>query len=405
MSRTGRMAVVAGTLALGLAGGGALGLFAQDQGRTSSGPGVGSPLPSPARPAPPVRLVTPDTLLAWTPGGLPAGLETRVRRLPGIDHVVGVVSGTAWLTRSFDAAGNTVDRPPRGLAIPIEVAAADLSRYAPFFSPADRAPLQELARGRAALGATSAILRRLGPGATLVFGARKMGVAAIVPDASIGANEAFMSKRAAASIGLTRARYLLIDPAPRASRERITAGIRSLLPSGAQLRVRGPGETPFFRQGDAVLPPVIVKKYFGEFAARPLPTGFLAIDPRWVAEHIVTAAVPILGRVQCNRALIPQLRGALSEVAREGLAQLIHPGDYGGCFAPRFINEDPTADLSHHSWGAAIDINVSANPFGRTPHQDPRVVAAFERWGFTWGGRWLVPDGMHFEFVRVPSSP
>ena len=108
-------------------------------------------------------------------------------------------------------------------------------------------------------------------------------------------------------------------------------------------------------------------------------------------------------QVQCNRALIPQLRGALSEVAREGLAQLIHPGDYGGCFAPRFINEDPTADLSHHSWGAAIDINVSENPFGGAPHQDPRVVAAFQRWGFTWGGRFIVPDGMHFEFLRSPA--
>ena len=27
-----------------------------------------------------------------------------------------------------------------------------------------------------------------------------------------------------------------------------------------------------------------------------------------------------------------------------------------------------------------------------------------EDWGFTWGGRWLVPDGMHFEFVRFPEE-
>jgi hypothetical protein len=37
---------------------------------------------------------------------------------------------------------------------------------------------------------------------------------------------------------------------------------------------------------------------------------------------------------------------------------------------------------------------------------DPRVVEIFERWGFEWGGRWLVPDPMHFEFVRfVPRDP
>jgi hypothetical protein len=28
------------------------------------------------------------------------------------------------------------------------------------------------------------------------------------------------------------------------------------------------------------------------------------------------------------------------------------------------------------------------------------VVTVFERWGFTWGGTWVVPDGMHFEFLR-----
>ncbi|MGH2726880.1 MAG: M15 family metallopeptidase, partial [Actinomycetota bacterium] len=47
------------------------------------------------------------------------------------------------------------------------------------------------------------------------------------------------------------------------------------------------------------------------------------------------------------------------------------------------------------------------NPYGEKPRQDPRLVALMERWGFTWGGRWLVPDGMHFEFVRFvnPASP
>jgi hypothetical protein len=27
-----------------------------------------------------------------------------------------------------------------------------------------------------------------------------------------------------------------------------------------------------------------------------------------------------------------------------------------------------------------------------------------ERWGFTWGGRWLVPDPAHFEWVRAPAD-
>ena len=52
-----------------------------------------------------------------------------------------------------------------------------------------------------------------------------------------------------------------------------------------------------------------------------------------------------------------------------------------------------------HAWGLAADINASANPQGSTPRQDRRVVRAFERTGFTWGGVWpTAPDGMHFEW-------
>jgi D-alanyl-D-alanine carboxypeptidase len=32
-------------------------------------------------------------------------------------------------------------------------------------------------------------------------------------------------------------------------------------------------------------------------------------------------------------------------------------------------------------------------------------VAIFERWGFTWGGRWLVLDGMHFELLSQRPPP
>jgi len=324
--------------------------------------------------------------------------------LPAVDHVVDVVSGIVWLTGSYDGTGNQVDRPPAGLGIPLEVAGADLAQYAHFLSPADRSALPLLARGEVALGASSAALRRLGPGGTLVFGHRQVRIGAVLPDASIGANEVFASRATAARLGVAIPRYLLIDPARNASRRKLTAGIRSLLPPGVLLQIRGPGETPFFRQGDAVLPTIRMKELFGEFAARPEANGFFEMDPNWVTRHIVTASVPLLGSVRCNRALFPQLQGALTEVVSQGLSQLLRPGDYGGCYSPRFINANPRAGISHHAWGAAIDINVSTNQYGHTPHQDPRLVAIFERWGFTWGGRWLLPDGMHFEFIRFPSG-
>jgi hypothetical protein len=402
MRRTGAFAAA---LAVGLVGGGVAGLLAQGHPHEitpASSPPPGVLAAGAATPT--VRPAVPATLLAWTPGGLPPGFARAAAVLPQVAHLVAVTSGTAWLTRSFAADGTIVDRPPAGLAIPLEVAGADLSGYAPFLAPADRALLPSLASGQAALGTSSATLRRLGPGGKLQFGSTELTVAGVLPDASIGANEVFVSKATAVKLGLAVERYVLIDPAPGASRDQVTAGVQSLLPSGTVAQIRSPGETPYFRQGDAVLPPVQMKLLFGEFAARPIAHGFLRIDPTWVASHITPADVPLLGQVRCNRALLPQLIGALTDIERQGLAALIHLSDSGGCYSPHFISEDPTIGISHHTWGAAIEINVSSNRIGRAPHQDPRLVQTFERWGFTWGGDWIIPNGMLFEFVRFAAG-
>ena len=42
---------------------------------------------------------------------------------------------------------------------------------------------------------------------------------------------------------------------------------------------------------------------------------------------------------------------------------------------------------------------------GAPPRQPKVLVRVMTRHGFTWGGRWGVPDGMHFEFVDVPGMP
>jgi len=102
--------------------------------------------------------------------------------------------------------------------------------------------------------------------------------------------------------------------------------------------------------------------------------------------------------------LIPQLRGAMQELQDEGLSKLIH--SYLGCYVPRFVNRIPTAGISHHTWGVAFDCNIDGNGFGQPPHQDPRLVELLKRWGFTWGGDFVVPDGNHFEYRRpgVPAA-
>jgi len=85
---------------------------------------------------------------------------------------------------------------------------------------------------------------------------------------------------------------------------------------------------------------------------------------------------------------------------RRSLAGLVDPGDYAGCYAARLIAGDPGPSIAHHAWGTAIDLNATANPQGQSSHQDPRLVAVFARWGFTWGGQFLVPDPMHFELLH-----
>ena len=97
-----------------------------------------------------------------------------------------------------------------------------------------------------------------------------------------------------------------------------------------------------------------------------------------------------------------------AEVEALGLAEHLDHGDFqlaGGCWNARFNRGgDPGFSLSRHSWGTAIDFNPSTNRYGDEPTISPEVVEVFRRWGFSWGGTWTVPDGMHFEWVRLPSE-
>lgn len=137
----------------------------------------------------------------------------------------------------------------------------------------------------------------------------------------------------------------------------------------------------------------------GTYQYRVLGGGRIAPDPAWVAGNIRTEVVPILGSVTCHKDLFPQLRAALLEVQQRGLADEIHPGEYAGCYYPRFIAG--TTTLSNHSFGLALDLNVPGNQRGTVGAIDRDVVAIFQTWGFAWGGDWKYTDPMHFELAEV----
>ncbi|HEU4355941.1 MAG TPA: M15 family metallopeptidase [Actinomycetota bacterium] len=392
------LAIVAGAL-VGVVVGAGLTLALQARGAESRVP----TLPGGFQP-PVTRAAEPGTFLAWTAGGLPQGFRAKVRTLPGIDRVAVVDSDVVWMTRSLSDGGEVVDDAPQGYAIPLEVAAVDPAEYEPFVPLSQQGAIADLENGFGILGESSARLRRLGPGAVLQFGDLRVQVAAIWPDELVGAHELLVGHRVGSALGVTHARYALVQPEGSSDDRHVGRMLRAVLPRGVPLQVRSPGETPYFRQGDAVLPPVELKLLFGEFAARPDPgrPGYLQIDPAWEATHIATEHVPILGRVTCNVAMFPQIRGAIRELIDLGLRDTID--SFSGCYARRFANRDPEQGISHHTWGVAIDINVGSNPYGRPPDQDPRMVALFERWGFIWGGTFIRPDGMHFEWHRPPSE-
>jgi hypothetical protein len=77
------------------------------------------------------------------------------------------------------------------------------------------------------------------------------------------------------------------------------------------------------------------------------------------------------------------------------------------------LNCRPVADtgkLSMHAFAAAIDLNIEFSDYwlwrgakaaGPIPYRNrmpAAIVAAFERHGFIWGGKWYHYDTMHFEY-------
>ena len=129
----------------------------------------------------------------------------------------------------------------------------------------------------------------------------------------------------------------------------------------------------------------------GSYRYTVLGGGRIAPQQAWVSSHISTETMPIIGPMTCNTRMFPQLRAALDEIAADGLASAIHPGQYGGCFVPRFIAG--TTTLSNHAFGLAFDLNVPENQRGTVGLINRQVVSIFARWGFT--------DPMHFELNRI----
>ncbi|MEO5852965.1 MAG: M15 family metallopeptidase [Nocardioides sp.] len=336
---------------------------------------------------PPGRLedrLLPADLLIFSQAAL--GADT-VRKIRGLDGVVAVEEmGLAQVTIENRA---------------INVAAVDPGTYRRY-TPVGSAQLQEV-WDRVA-GGEIAIDAGLGRKLADKTGFVTMGVSADAPEIHVGALadqipqvDAVVNRKWGEELQMTFGNALLVSTGI-ASPQSVRPAITRIAGTEASVQILGPDLDTSVQQ-TAFLTGGSVAAVVGTFNYTVLGGGRIAPEQSWVSSHIATEPVPILGSMTCNRAMFPQLQAALSEIVDRGLAEAINPGEYAGCYYPRFIAGTQT--LSNHSFGLAFDINVPGNQRGTVGEIDRTVVSIFKRWGFAWGGDWGYTDPMHFEMNAV----
>lgn len=349
-----------------------------------------TPTPSPS-PLPPVNPVAP-ALQVQDPAGLSAAQAQAVR---GISGVVGVARVVLAYVTAHTAGGLRQ----------VSIAAVDPLEFRPL-APAVTAQADFVWQGllagdiylaheeqpvlNVALGAD---LATTGPEATVPL--RVGGLAANgTPNIASG----LISMQEAADLGLPGPTEMLVSVAQGVDIDPVTKAIAKAIPQAVT--------TPLVALVDhALVSGSAAEKLLGSFNYKANPNGSITEDSRWVNANIVTRTVPVLGSVTCNKLMFPQLIGVMTDLQQEGLANLINVAEYhqheGNCWQPRFVDSDPSRGISYHAWGIAIDINRTENPEGGSNHQDPRLIEAFERWGYRWGGVFYPPDPMHFELAGI----
>jgi hypothetical protein len=303
----------------------------------------------------------------------------------------------------IEREGRSIQRIPRGMQVPMSttVQPDEVVRNLMSVEAADA-----LVAGGIVMGESSARFRgaRVGDLVTLLDKRKRpvpFVVGHVAADDVVGGSDLLLSPAQADSLGATKVtRYTVTgfrNP-DTASSALAAAGFVN----GMEYRVRRTWDA---QNPDATLGLGEAKLLVGEFAYSITKSGKVTADPGWVHQNITPrrffSGIPV--RAGCHRRIWAPLQGALNEVKRAGLEELIdvdNTNKYGGCFYARLnrISGD-LGYLSRHSWGMAFDMNTTTNAQGRAPNLDCRIVRIFRRWGFAWGGNFTPADGMHFEYV------
>ena len=291
--------------------------------------------------------------------------------------------------------------PTSVTALPIDSIGASLGREVSKF----------ISAGTVVMGATSASLSGAQAGDILDFASAdgsivQFIVGRVAPDAEVGGTEIVMSTAQADLLGATIPTSVLIYG--QFDRTALDAALAARgLSTDPKIRVR--------RSWDPIDPDGTIglaktKKLLGELAYSLTASGAMLVDSAWQAAHIPgRESYPTGIRAACNNTIKADLAAALQAVVDAGLAGSIdvnNANTFGGCFGPRFTRIVGTqlGTLSRHTWGQAFDTNTVSNCQGCVPQMDCRVVRIFRAHNFVWGGNFINPDGMHFEWVGEPRN-
>lgn len=336
-----------------------------------------------------------EAFVAWGRGSLPEGYADAVAADPLVTAATVVRSAVLPLLRTEDAAGRAVDELPEEWTVPVEVLAVDPDGYRRILDLPEVAALQP---DEALLSRTSAAVRGLDAGASLVFGdGTRLRVAAVVDDDFVGAGEVIVRTDAPLPVDTDRYVLAILDVQDRREgRQHLEDLAAAIDEDDRQVAVATTAEVPVLRHSATVTPMARMKLHYGEFAMLDLPGRLVQQGASWYREHITYIDVPILGTFECHRAVEAPLTAAFQELIERGLDDLVDPDDFGGCWVARTTSGQT---LSSHAWGTSVDLNVSGNHLGATPTQPQELIDVMARHGFVWGGEWLLPDGMHFELA------
>jgi hypothetical protein len=378
--------------------------------------GPTDPINGPARAirtAVPVSPVAPEVVTVYNSGELRADVAQQAiaaARGAGASLAFGRSASVGMIGLYRGAA--VVQAPPPGFAYPMGTTVLPPDAVARTMG---RDVSVHLAPDTLVMGALSASLRgaQAGDSVQLVSNSGagvSFRIAAVLPDDKVGGAEFLMSTQAADRLGITRLSRVLMWGFP--SRDTLDASLAANGLVSTSVRIRRSWDPP---DPDDTIGMARTKALLGEFAYRVNGDGSVSQDAAWLTASLPADRVlldeSIRITARCHNAVEPALRAALAEVAARGLGGTIdvtNANTYGGCHLARFNRLTPDSSLgflSRHSWGMAFDTNTVGSCQGCAPPDFATLpggcttVQIFRRHGFAWGGNFLTPDGMHFEWV------